>query len=117
MKAINDPYEIAIDFTISYDPVATRSASDLKMNYDYLNWPYEEGNSFMNISLATMTDEQYQVIQKNKDLFVYINEMYKKFMMGVEPMSNWDAFIEQCYKQGLEEVLDVVQARYDALNP
>ena len=71
----------------------------------------------MNISLATMTDEQYQVIQKNKDLFVYINEMYKKFMMGVEPMSNWDAFVEQCYNQGLGEVLDVMQQRYDALNP
>ena len=117
MKAINEPYEIAIDFAISYDEEATRSAGDLRMNYDYLNWPYEEGNSFMNISLATMTDEQYQVIQKNKDLFVYINEMYKKFMMGVEPMSNWDAFVEQCYNQGLGEVLDVMQQRYDALNP
>ena len=116
MKAINDPYEIAIDFVVSYDQKATRSASDLRMNYDYLNWPYKEGNSFMNLSLATMTDAQYQVIQKHRDLFVYINEMYQKFMMGVESMSNWDAFVQECYRQGLEEVLAVVQERYDVLN-
>ena len=63
-----------------------------------------------------MTTEQYQVILDHADLFVYMNEMYRKFMTGVEPMSNWDAFVAECYNQGMDNVLAVVQARYDALN-
>lgn len=116
MKAINTSQEIAIDFYTSYDHAATRTASDLQMNYDNLTWPYEEGNSFSDLNLAVMTTEQYQVIQDNADLFVYMNEMYRKFMTGVEPMSNWDAFVAECYNQGMNEVLAVVQERYDALN-
>lgn len=116
MKAINTSQEIAIDFYTSYDHAATRSASDLKMNYDNLTWPYEEGNSFSDLNLAVMTTEQYQVILDHADLFVYMNEMYRKFMTGVEPMSNWDAFVAECYNQGMDNVLAVVQARYDALN-
>lgn len=116
MKAINTSQEIAIDFYTSYDHAATRSASDLEMNYNYLTWPYEEGNSFSNLNLAVMTNDQYQVILDHADLFVYMNEMYRKFMTGVEPMSNWDAFVAECYNQGMDAVLEVVQARYDALN-
>ena len=116
MKGIDEPHEIAIDFWSSYDQVATRSASDLQMNVAYLRWPYEEGNSHNNLSLAVMTDEQYQEHLKYADLYNYMDEMYKKFMMGVEPMSNWDAFVEECYNQGLEDAAKLVQTRYDTLN-
>ena len=63
-----------------------------------------------------MTNEQYQEHLKYADLYNYIDEMYKKFMMGVEPMSKWDEFVEECYNQGLANAAKLVQARYDALN-
>lgn len=115
MKAINNAKEIAIDFYTSYMRNATRSASDIEMNYNLLSWPNGEGHSFYDLPLAVMTEEQSEVITRYGDLFVYMNEMYQKFMTGVEPMSKWDEFVNQCKKQGLDEVLKVQQARYDAV--
>jgi len=115
MRAINTPEEIAADFYSSYDRKASRSASDLALNVYMLNFAYQDGQSFTNLPLAPITDEQNEVILRHADLFTYMNETYQKFMMGVEPMSNWDKFVQTCYDQGLEEVLDVIQARYDAV--
>lgn len=116
MKSIDTGTEIAIDFYSSYDQVASRSSSDVIMNNTYLNWPEQEGNSINNLALAVGSDEQNDVLVEHADLFVYMDEMYKKFMTGVEPMSNWDAFVTQCYNLGMNDVLKVIQARYDALN-
>lgn len=115
MKAINTPAEIASDFYSSYDREASRSASDLKMNMEMLSFAYQDGQSFMNLPLAPMTEEQQEIFLKHADLFTYMNEMFRKFMMGVEPISNWDSFVQTCYDQGMEEVLNVIQQRYDAL--
>ncbi len=115
-KSINTPTEIAVDFYSSYDQVAARSSSDVIMNHKYLSWPYEEGNSFNNLALAVATDAQNDILVEHADLFVYMDEMYKKFMIGVEPMSNWDAFVAECYNLGMNDVLKIIQTRYDALN-
>ena len=115
-KSIDTATEIAVDYYSSYDQVAARSSSDVIMNNTYLNWPGQEGNSINNLALAVATDEQNDVLVEHADLFVYMDEMYKKFMTGVEPMSNWDAFVAECYNLGMNDVLAVIQARYDALN-
>ncbi len=116
VKAINTPAEIALDFYSAYDQEASRSAgTDIEMNYRMLSYAYQEGNSYQNIPLAVATEEQSDILSDYSDLFVYMNEMYKRFMLGVEPMSNWDTFVQQCYDQGMDDVLKVMQERYDAL--
>ena len=87
MKSIDTATAIAVDFYSSYDQAGTRSASDVIMNNTYLNWPEQEGNSINNLALAVATEEQNDTLVEHADLFVYMDEMYKKFMTGVEPMS------------------------------
>ncbi len=111
--SIDKPQDIAIEFFFGFDRKATRSASDIIMNYEKLSWPGIEGNSYNNILLAVMDENQIDVIRNAGDLYVYMDEMYRKFMTGVEPLSKWDDFVSQCEKQGLSKVMAVQQARYD----
>jgi putative aldouronate transport system substrate-binding protein len=113
-KLIDDAGAIAAEFYYGFDRTASRSASDVQMNLEKLNWAERTENSYWELPMATATDAQGQVITEAADLFAYIDEMYKKFMTGVEPLSNWDAFIATCNRIGLDKVLAVQQARYDA---
>lgn len=58
-------------------------------------------------------DEQIEYNTYATDLETYTEGMILKFVMGDEPMENYDAFIEQCYAMGLQEMLDLYQVAYD----
>lgn len=58
-------------------------------------------------------DEQIEYNTYATDLETYTEGMILKFVMGDEPMENYDAFIEQCYAMGLQEMLDLYQGAYD----
>lgn len=47
------------------------------------------------------------------DLETYTEGMILKFIMGDEPMDNYDAFLQTCYDMGLQEMLDLYQVAYD----
>jgi putative aldouronate transport system substrate-binding protein len=113
-RFIDSASEIAAEFYYGFDRSATRSASDVQMNLKNLGWPDIEGNYYYELPLATASDAQGQVISEAADLFSYMDEMYKKFMTGVEPLSNWNNFLDTCNRIGLDKVLAVQQARYDA---
>ena len=54
-----------------------------------------------------MINSIYTEIQTYKD------EMINKFIMGKEPLDNFDNFVETLNSMGIEEVLAVEQAAYD----
>ena len=58
-------------------------------------------------------DEQIEYNSYATDLETYTEGMILKFVMGDEPMENYDAFVEQCYDMGLQEMLDLYQGAYD----
>ncbi len=58
-------------------------------------------------------DEQIEYNTYATDLETYTEGMILKFVMGDEPMSNYDAFLETCYDMGLQEMLDLYQDAYD----
>ncbi len=58
-------------------------------------------------------DEQIEYNTYATDLETYTEGMILKFVMGDEPMENYDAFIEQCYAMGLQKMLDLYQGAYD----
>ncbi|MDW7658536.1 MAG: hypothetical protein SCM11_15315 [Bacillota bacterium] len=66
------------------------------------------------IRFMTATPEQNSVLEEKAELFVYMDEMIDKFVTGNEPLSNWDAYVAKCNELGLAEVLEVMQARYEA---
>jgi putative aldouronate transport system substrate-binding protein len=113
-RLIGTASDIAAEFYYGFDRSAARSASDVEMNMKNLGWPDIEGNYYYELPLATASDAQGKVISEAADLFSYIDEMYKKFMTGVEPLSNWNSFVNTCNRIGLDKVLAVQQARYDA---
>lgn len=58
-------------------------------------------------------EEQDVLIRYQSDLQSYMDEMHAKFITGVEPISNYDAYIEELDRYGLAEVSAAVQAAYD----
>lgn len=50
------------------------------------------------------------------DVSTYANEMFMKFVMGVEPIENYDKYVEGLKKRGLDRVIEIMQETLDAYN-
>lgn len=70
---------------------------------------------FPNDYLKYTTEETDSIANKLTDIDSYVMQMRGKFLSGVEPLSNWDAYVEQVKAMGLDDVLAVKQAAYDRL--
>jgi len=42
----------------------------------------------------------------------YVNPMIRKFIIGEEPLANWDTFVAQLKKYGIENQLKAYQSAY-----
>lgn len=64
-----------------------------------------------NISLnADETETKTRVMS---DIDTYVDEMVLKFIVGTEPLDNWDTFVSTVEGMGLQEALDAMQSAYD----
>jgi putative aldouronate transport system substrate-binding protein len=45
----------------------------------------------------------------------YVDEMFNKFIMGIEPLDNYDKFVEQIKSMNMEAVVNNYQESYDTL--
>lgn len=58
--------------------------------------------------------------QTYADLFTsitsYVDEMYVKFITGVEPLDNFDKYIQQLETYGINEVIAIQQRALDNYN-
>lgn len=64
-------------------------------------------------TLAFTDEEQSLLNEKYTEIETYINEMIDKFVMGVEPLDSFDAYVAKVDSMGLADVLKVQQAAYD----
>lgn len=55
--------------------------------------------------------ERLEVI--NTDLGKYVEEMEAKFITGVEPLGNWQTFVDTLKKMGVDELVEINKAAYD----
>lgn len=81
--------------------------------------PYQiTDHIFPPIAMLKFTDEeQYVVDNKYADISLYIAEMEAKFITGVADIeTEWEAYVAECEKMGLTEVLEVYQNAYDRWN-
>ncbi len=61
-----------------------------------------------------MTDEESKTISKIKaDLSTYVSEMTLKFITGTEPLSNYDAYMQNLKTIGVDKYLAVYQTAYE----
>jgi putative aldouronate transport system substrate-binding protein len=88
---------------------AVRAARDLYSNNpDWIVTNY--------IASLNFTDEERAVLSPiNAELTTYRGEMLDKFIMGIEPMSNWDRFTAQIQRMQLDIALQIYQSALDRL--
>lgn len=49
------------------------------------------------------------------DLYTYMDELFANLLSGAWSLDDYDAYVEEMYAYGLQEMLDVQQARYDRI--
>ncbi len=107
--------DIALEYYFEYPRETTKSASDLLPNFQRLTWAEDEANIFYEPLFASPTNEEQEILKETSDLFTYMDEMFQKFMMNIEPLSKWDEFKAQCEALGVEKAQKVYQKRYDRM--
>ncbi|MFD0959688.1 extracellular solute-binding protein [Paenibacillus chungangensis] len=63
---------------------------------------------------STEESKQYGTIMSN--VYTYMDEMFIKFVMGTESFSNYDAFVTNLEKLGIQEAIDIKQSALDRYN-
>ncbi len=58
-------------------------------------------------------DEQSTVNTIQQDLNSYVEQMEARFITGVEPLSNWDDYVQTIESMNLEEYVQIHQEAYD----
>lgn len=72
-----------------------------------------DGANSLPMYVALSPDEQTEYTGYATDLETYAEGMVLKFILGDEPMSNYDAFLDTCMDMGLQEMTDLYQTAYD----
>lgn len=67
-------------------------------------------------SFVLTEEERDEISRKGTEVNTYITEMHQKFILGKEPLSNFDKFVENVKKMGLTDILKIYQGAYDRLN-
>ncbi|WP_127587472.1 extracellular solute-binding protein [Paenibacillus koleovorans] len=64
-------------------------------------------------TLSLTTDEASKFATIMNDVKTYNDEMFDKFIMGAEPIENFDKFVERLTKMNIQEAIKIQQAAYD----
>lgn len=64
-------------------------------------------------NVALSADETETRTRVMSDIDTYVDEMVLKFIVGTEPLENWDNFVSTVEGMGLQEALDATQSAYD----
>ncbi|MGX7031063.1 extracellular solute-binding protein [Vagococcus zengguangii] len=87
---------------------------------DFINSETEEkitANGQLPMPLLYLSkDEIDQIKDTQTDLSTYIEQMEAKFITGVEPLSNWDKYVDTVNSMGLEKYLEIYQKALDNYN-
>ncbi len=125
---VNDPDGLAMQFSLSkYTAVAYGGPfiQDARYYEQYL--PYDEQKEA--VALWTDHDDSTRIpyisytLDENSErsktltpISSYVSENLLKFITGQEPMENWDSFVEQVKKSGIEDVIAITQTALDRYN-
>jgi putative aldouronate transport system substrate-binding protein len=74
---------------------------------------YESNKALLLPSLTLKPDESQKYAQIMSEVNTYLSENYIKFIMGAEPVSNYDQFVSTLKKLGIDEAIKIQQAAYD----
>ena len=67
---------------------------------------------------VSMTAEESAVFSSRfSDISTYLQQIVPQFIIGTEPLENWDVYVENIEAMGLAECLSVEQLRWTAITP
>lgn len=72
-----------------------------------------DNSGMMPKTLSMTAEEGTEFNTVMSDIKTYVQEMVPKFVMGVESLDNFDAFVEKLYEMGIQEMIDIKQASLD----
>lgn len=78
-------------------------------------WKLED-TSWVMPPVTFTTEESSRITSKLNEINNYRREMELKFVMGVEPLSNFESYVQHLKDMGIEEVISVYQAAADRYN-
>ncbi len=80
-------------------------------------WQKDATDLMLPAKMTFSADEATQFAAKYTDIQTYVKEMTVKFILGEEPMANYDAFVQAVKDMGIQSCIDMKQTalgRYDA---
>lgn len=79
-----------------------------------LTWEYENGlNPGTLPPVSLLPEETSEYANLYNEIDTYVSEMYTKFIMGEEPLENFDNYIDTLEKMGMKDILSMQQAALD----
>lgn len=86
-------------------------------NLDCLNiWSKDNDGSYALPPIALTPDEGTEYAQIMGDIDTYVSEMVIKFILGQEPISNFDSFVNQVRSMSVDRAIELQQAALDRFN-
>lgn len=76
-------------------------------------WALADNSLEYPAAIVLSTDAQ-KAVAEIENMGTYIAEMQYKFITGQEPLTNYDSYLEQLQKMGIEELIKLYQDAYDS---
>ena len=77
------------------------------------NWKKNDWEKYIMPPVTPTADESSELAKIMGDITTYSDEMSLKFIMGVEPLSNYDKYVAQIKSMGIEKAIAIYQAAYN----
>ncbi|GLC30895.1 extracellular solute-binding protein [Clostridium omnivorum] len=67
-------------------------------------------------AVTALPEESSELSKMENEITTYVDEMFLKFVMGQEPISNYDKFTSQIQKMNIDKVLKIKQSALERYN-
>ena len=94
---------------------ANFSDSIKKVKEDSVNYARATEKDWLMDLIPTTYAEDAEISSYSNDLTTYLDEMYNKFIMGLEPLDNYDEFVEKAKQLGIEKIIAIYQTSQDRI--
>ena len=85
---------------------ATREATKI--------WDEQNDSQGVIPDAVTLNSDEKEIYgDRYSEISSYVDEMTVRFIMGLEPLENYDAFVEQLHALGVDEAIGAYQSAYD----
>jgi len=80
------------------------------------NWSDRTALKYVYPPISPKAEDLGEYSRLKTDIDSYAKEMFSKFVVGVEPIENYDKFVSELKAKGMDRLLDIMQKALDAYN-